>query len=420
MAMCALLILIAQSFIQKLAISESISFLKIIDELVVLYCIPFAIRIGLKLFAHNKIFKGFISLLAVYWVFAITSSLFGVGTFSQALYQFVLDAKFIVVFLYCYGAYRSNISEIYLENFFKFFVLINIPFVLLQLLIPDVYDALFPTGAHKGSFFTADGGALARSAGVFWFTGLLAFFSSIAAGFFLIKIWKFGSDRSYYFYLALSILLLISTLSRGEIISFIVAAAGTYLFFISSQKLRHINVVFIIAMFTSLIFTNIDMIKISLVEIGFIETGAGLTSSPRAQMMTSAISEANENFPLGSGLGTLGGQAAVVYDSDLFYKHGFQHLWYFHHGLFLTDTYWPKVFAETGWLGMVFLLLAYMYYPIKYLGQSNQLCFAGTYSFFAMTVLLINSFSAPAYNSVDLILMVLFLIGFDYKKTRAR
>ena len=109
-AIAALLILVCQSFIQKLAISESISFLKIFDELVVLYCIPFAIRIGFILFNKNKVFKGFFSFLIIYWLFTIISSLFGVGSLSQALYQFVLDSKFIIIFLYCYGAYRENIS----------------------------------------------------------------------------------------------------------------------------------------------------------------------------------------------------------------------------------------------------------------------------------------------------------------------
>lgn len=416
MAMCALLILIAQSFIQKLAISESISFLKIIDELVVLYCIPFAIRIGLKLFAHNIIFKGFFSLLAVYWILAITSSLFGIGTFSQALYQFVLDTKYIVVFLYCYGAYRANISEKYLENFFKFFVLLNIPFILLQLLMPNAYDALFPTGAHHGSFFTASGNAFTRTAGVFWFTGTLAFFSSLAAGFFIIKIWKSSVSKFNYVYLALSLLLLSSTLSRGEIGAFILASAATYLFFISSRKIRHINIVFFSAILTGLALANLNLIEHSLVEIGFTETGAGLTAAPRAQMMSSAISEANENFPLGAGLGTLGGQAAVIYDSDLYYKHGFQYLWYFNDRLFLTDTYWPKVFAETGWLGAIFLLISYLYYPLKYMRKSKQACFAATFSFFSMTFILINSFSAPVYNSAVMTFMVLFIIGFNNSK----
>ena len=415
-ALFFLVILILQSFTQKLSVSESISFLSIIDEIIVLFCIPFSIRIGLLLFKKNIVFKGFFSFVAIYWGFAIASSLFGVGSFSQALYQFVLDSKYIIIFLYCYGAYRANVSEEYLDKFFKFFVLINIPFVLLQLLMPSVYDAIFPLGAHHGSFFTASGDAFARTAGIFWFTGLLAFFSSLSSGFFLIKIWKIDASKSNYIYLGLSILLLISTLSRGEIGSFILATAATYLFFISNKKIRHINLVFMFAVVAGIAVTNTGFIERGLVEMGFNETAAGLTLAPRAKMMSAALSEANQNFPLGAGLGTLGGQAAVIYDSDLFYKHGFQYQWYFEHGLFLTDTYWPKIFAETGWLGALFLLLAYVYYPIKYIQHSNSLCFSGIFSFFSMTVLLINSFSAPIYNSVITIFIVMFICGFENKK----
>lgn len=415
-AMFFLIILILQSFIQKLAISESISFLSVIDEIIVLFCIPFSIRVGLLLFNKNIIFKGFFLFVVIYWVFAVASSLFGVGTFSQALYQFVLDSKYLVIFLYCYGAYRDNITEEYLAKFFKFIVLINIPFVLLQLLMPNIYDAIFPLGAHHGSFFTASGDTLTRTAGIFWFTGLLAFFSSLTSGFFLIKIWKRDVSKSNYIYLVLSILLLISTLSRGEIGSFILAAVTTYLFFISNKKIRHINLVFMFAVITGILVSNASFIERGLVEMGVMDTAAGITQAPRAIMMSSALVEAQENFPLGAGLGTLGGQAAVVYDSDLFYKHGFQYQWYFVHGLFLTDTYWPKVFAEAGWLGALFLLLAYIYYPIKYLQQPSSISFSGVFSFFTMTVLLINSFSSPVYNSVLSVFLVVFLCGFDNKR----
>jgi hypothetical protein len=281
--------------------------------------------------------------------------------------------------------------------------------------MPSIYDAIFPLGAHHGSFFTASGDALTRTAGIFWITGLLAFFSALASGFFLIKIWKLDASKLNYIYLVLSLLLLISTLSRGEISSFILAAAISYLFFISNKKIRHINLIFMFAVIAGIVVTNTDFIERGLVEIGFNETAAGLTLSPRAKMMSASLSEANENFPLGAGLGTLGGQAAVVYDSDLYYKHGFQYQWYFVQGLFLTDTYWPKIIAESGWLGALFLLLAYVYYPIKYIQHSNSLCFSGVFSFFAMTVLLINSFSAPIYNSVITIFIVMFICGFDNK-----
>lgn len=414
-ALFFLVILILQSFTQKLSVSESISFLSILDEIIVLFCIPFSIRIGLLLFKKNIVFKGFFSFIVIYWVFAIVSSLFGVGTFTQALYQFVLDSKYIVIFLYCYGAYRVNTTEKYLTNLFKLVVLFNIPFVLLQYIFPEFYDVIFPLGAHHGSFFTASGDTLTRTAGIFWFTGLLAFFSALASGFFLIKIWKRDASKPNYIYLVLSILLLMSTLSRGEIGSSVIAAATTYLFFISNKKIRHINLVFMFAVITGIIVLNTSFIERGLVEIGFTETAAGLTQAPRAIMMSSALIEAQENFPLGAGLGTLGGQAAVIYDSDLFYKHGFQYQWYFNKKLFLTDTYWPKVFAETGWLGALFLLFAYIYYPIKYLQQSSALCFSGVFSFFSMTVLLINSFSAPIYNSVITIFIVMFICGFDNK-----
>ncbi len=409
-----LLILIMQSFVQKLAISESITFIKIIDELIVVFCVPYVIRVGLIVFEKHLAFKKFFTILVVYWLFGLFSSLFISGKYSQALYQFLLDSKYIIVFLYCYGAYREGKTEQYLERFFKFFILLNIPFVLLQLLTPSLYDSFFPKGAHTGTFWTDSGEQLARAAGIFWVTGMLAFFSSLSSGFFLISKWKNKNRKANSVYLILSLLLLSSTLSRGEIGAFLIAASITYLFFITNKHFRYVNLIFFSTILSGIIISNTPLIERSFMEMGLTENTREIPQ-PRAKMMSAAIAEANENFPLGAGLGTLGGQAAVIYDSDIFYKYGYQYVWYFNQGIFLTDTYWPKIFAETGWLSAIFLLYLYLFFPLKYLQNAKKLNFAGTYSFFSMLVMLINSFSAPVYNSAIMTFLVLFLIGFDNK-----
>lgn len=410
-AVFILCILLFQSFIQKTELGTHISFLKSIDELVVLFCLPFSIKFVLEHVLVDYKLKVFTFLFLIYMSLVFISSLFGSGNFTQFVYQFLLDSKFIIVFLFCYGAYRENTSERYFATFMKMLVIVNIPFVLLQLGLPSVYDDIFPQGAHHGKFFNSEGQTSARTAGMFWFTGLFAFFMAIAAGFFSIQLLVGKRARSNYFYLFISCTLLLSTLSRGEIMAFLISGIFTYIFFISHKKIKPL---YFLCLPLGLIFftaVNHHLVIKSLTEVGILES-VERDVAPRAKMLTAAIDEANENFPLGAGLGTLGGQAAVVADSELFYKHGFQYEWYFVQGMYLTDTYWPKVIAETGWLGFILLGAIYLYFPFVYVRSGAECTVPLLFNFFSGIALFINSLSSPVYNSAIMIVLVFFLVGY--------
>jgi len=408
-AIFAIVILLLQPFLQKLAIADSIPLLKILDEIVVLILFPYALRVGFVYFKHDVLFRCAISLLLAYWFVSFLSYFFGNAQFIQFLYQFVLDIKYVVVFLYCLGAYRSNTTERVLSLLFKIIVLINVPLVLLQIVTPELYDSLFPLGAHKGIFITSSGGHLSRTAGAFWFTGQLALFSCLSAGYFLILKWVGYKSRENFFYILLSVGLLATTLSRGEIASFILASSITYLCFFSNQKIKPIAFILVGVAISLIVLLNMTIITKSLVELGIM--GEAFDIAPRAKMMSSALSVASENFPLGAGLGTLGGQSAVVYDSELFYVYGFQYEWYFEHGLYLTDTYWPKIIAESGFFGMLALLLFYLSPAINTALGKYEITIASTFTFFSIMAFFINSLSSPVYNSALFVFLVSFLIG---------
>lgn len=408
-AIFAVVILLLQPFLQKLAVSDSIPLLKVLDEIVVLILSPYALRVGFVYFKQDVLFRRAISLLLAYWFVSFVSYCFGNAQFSQFIYQFVLDIKYVVVFLYCLGAYRPSRTEHIFTLLFKVIVLISIPFVLLQMISPAIYDSLFPLGAHKGIFQTSSGGYLSRTAGAFWFTGQLALFSCLSAGYFLIRLGIEKKERGSLLFASLSLGLLATTLSRGEIASFILAGGLTYLFFFSKQKTKPVAFILAGVVISLITLLNMPLITKSLVELGIV--GEAFDIAPRAKMMSSALRVASENFPLGAGLGTLGGQAAVVFDSELFYVYGFQYEWFFEHGLYLTDTYWPKIIAESGFFGMFALLLFYLYPVINAALGKHEITIASTFTFFSILALFINSFSSPVYNSALFVFLACFLIG---------
>ncbi|MEY8197661.1 MAG: hypothetical protein RPS47_00285 [Colwellia sp.] len=408
-AVIAIVVLLLQPFLQKLAIADSIPILKILDEIVVLILSPYALRVGFVHFKNDVLFRRAMSLLLAYWFISLVSYCFGSAQFSQFIYQFLLDIKYIVVFLYCLGAYRPSTTEHIFTLLFKVIVLINIPLVLVQMISPVLYDSLFPLGAHKGIFQTSTGGYLSRTAGAFWFTGQLALFSCLSAGYFLIRFWLENKGRSNQLFALLSLGLLVTTLSRGEIASFILASGLTYLFFFSNQKIKPVAFILVGLVVSLITLLNMPLITKTLLELGLI--GEALDVSPRAKMMAAALSVASENFPLGAGLGTLGGQAAVVFDSELFYVYGFQYEWFFERGLYLTDTYWPKIIAESGFFGMFALLIFYLYPAINAALGKYEITLTSAFTFFSILALFINSLSSPIYNSALFVFLVCFLIG---------
>lgn len=408
----------SQSFLSKLSFAESYLFLKYIDELVVLYCFPFGIRVAIIEYKKNHLFKTFILVYLSYVFWTLISSVFGNVTLIQYFYQLVLDSKFIIVFLYLYGSYREFFSKFYFDKAIRFLVLVNVILVGFQFILPDLYDSTFSLGAHHGVFVTTSGLHLNRMAGVFWFTGLLALFSSIAVGYFFIDIKDFGKNKRNRIYLVLSILLLLSTLSRGEISACFLASVLIYVNFYTKKGIG-VMVLSITSVFIAVIGAqNLQFVDNILIELGVY--GTQLDVAPRAKLLLSSIEEANANFPLGAGLGSLGGESAKLFDSELFYKYGFHYEWYFDKGLFLTDTYWPKIIAESGWIGAVMLLVFYMYYPFNLVVKNGGGNFERVFVIYSFTVLILISLSSPIFNDTLSLFLSLYFVGGVFNKLESR
>lgn len=80
---------------------------------------------------------------------------------------------------------------------------------------------------------------------------------------------------------------------------------------------------------------------------------------------------AKDYFPMGSGFGTFGGQAAVVFDSDIYSQLGFYQYYWYRNRIFLTDTFWPHVLGETGIIGTSAYLMMLIIIAARLLTQFN-------------------------------------------------
>lgn len=74
------------------------------------------------------------------------------------------------------------------------------------------------------------------------------------------------------------------------------------------------------------------------------------------------IDVANDHFPLGSGFCTFASSLAHKYYSPLYYKYNMQNIWGMTEddGSYASDTYWPYIYAECGYIGLLFYLFMFV------------------------------------------------------------
>lgn len=405
----ALVITILQNFIMKLWFIEAGSIVNQIDEALMLICLLLLIAFR-NSFSAITTPKFLYFVFVSYWLIAIISSIFGDVVIGQSALQAFLDLKFFVFSLFCILFYDTTLVW-KLEKVIKSVILINIPFVMWQFLFQESYDNVFASGAHFGLIYDSEGEGLSRAAGVFWFTGIYALFCAMSLGYFYSKKLvgnKF--EKTDFFYLIVSIVLLFLSLSRGEIASAIVAILFVNILFSGVKYFKPVTALgfFFVLLLIAILYGS--SIQKWAIELGIISGAVEL--APRALFMQSSLDIGYNYFPLGAGLGAFGGKAAVEYDSHFFYQYLISHEWYFNYGMYLTDTFWPKVIAETGFLGMG-LFLAGLLYVVSLLKNKNV---EVVYSTYAICFMLINSISTPIFNDAFSVLIAFSLLGAAFYK----
>lgn len=127
----------------------------------------------------------------------------------------------------------------------------------------------------------------------------------------------------------------------------------------------------------------------------------------RARLHIDAVQLAGENFPLGTGFATFGSSIAAENFSPLYTNLGYQDL----HGgdsvgsNFLSDTFWPTVIAQTGFIGTIaFLAVIICFVYIAFTAKCK-----GSYMLWALLSLLvyevISSTSEPAFFNPSVVSM---------------
>ena len=141
--------------------------------------------------------------------------------------------------------------------------------------------------------------------------------------------------------------------------------------------------------------------------------------SPRSDLLKGGTQLMVESFPTGTGFATFGSFAASKYYSNLYYRFGFHN----NYGMnpndtqFLTDNFWPIVFAEYGFFGIVlYIILISILFKIVLKYSDSK--FKRVVSLLIILTMLFNSTVSSAFvHYTAVTYMFILAIFLNYKNT---
>lgn len=389
-------------------------FISSIDEAFVLGSVLYGV-----LFSKGKFSK--LSLYLLLWII----SFFCIGLFSYydnsydqiysrfSLLGGLLSIKFpLIIFAFMNIKLKDETVKSWLNcvlNIAK----VTSPFVIASFLIPDVYATIFPFVSYETPRLGFHG-----AMGLFYFPGLSGWFYFYIACFYLSSFQYKNSKRDFLSFLYFSAIALLS-LKAKVIMSVAIIVFLWAVFF--SKKYKALKISFGILTGISLIasFSSVLKKNISMYILG---NSSMQEDSARLALLKASNRIATDYFPFGVGFSKFASEYAKRNYSEYYYIYGINNIY----GLriaenagFSTDTYWPQIIGETGYLGLVPVVIQYVFLFKNLLSRVNSKIVADDqkkyilFSLFVFIQALLESSAAAIFNTPPQYLLIGIIVGYS-------
>lgn len=217
--------------------------------------------------------------------------------------------------------------------------------------------------------------------------------------------------KNQLFFIAMTLLLMMSTLRSRAFIYVVLYVAG-YFFFIKGKRIK-IKMKYFVPVVIAGIYIGWPK-----VQFYFLQS----TRTARAVLLRYGIKTAVDYFPIGAGFGTYGTYAAKAYRSQLYSKYNFSGFYGLSEefGGFLTDNYWPAIIAEFGFVGAILMLgLVISIFKII-LNKTKNNSISRLAALFGICRLCIESFVSSSFFHTSAVIMFVLIglaLSCDEKKT---
>lgn len=136
------------------------------------------------------------------------------------------------------------------------------------------------------------------------------------------------------------------------------------------------------------------------------------TEAARTALTQASLRIAEDHFPFGTGFGTFASAFSADPYSKVYYLYHIQNVWGIsrQYNAFISDTFWPMILGQTGWLGLVCYAAALLllFSVIYHMRKHNAYSFASALA--AFFYLLISSTSESAFVNTMAVPLA-FLLG---------
>lgn len=369
----------------------------------------------------SRVLVFILSLFFLAIMIAILSSLFsGWSNTKGAIYQAAYNLKWPLMILAGLAYSQPDQKFSWLNSgIFTYIVIVSLA-VIIEIFVPGVYESFARNLLefnHTPNPLT--GGLSMRGTGPFVHSSVLAYFSGLFFCILFTRMLIVG-NVSFKWLICLVVLLLFVLHSgqQQELSAMMVCCALIASLNAFSRPVVGIAVstagLLIVGLGITLVLGQEQLYKLA-DEWGF-GGGYGVITSARPVLFLDSIVVANENFPLGSGLGTFAGIGAKNFNRDLYESLGYGFFWWYQQDIFLLDTYWPNFIAEFGWLGfsllaLIPLSLIFSCY-LRWIRETDLdvrawWCFAFVGQFFTLII----SLTSPIYSDPGMVLFSFMLYG---------
>jgi len=195
---------------------------------------------------------------------------------------------------------------------------------------------------------------------VFWHPGSFAWFCGV--GFVIsLSLYIKQKKKLYAFFSILIFIALILTLRRKTIIA--VICTSVVIFWVSSKKPTQFFKKLLLPVILISVVISINVEKFEFLISDTFErylVNSNEYGGPRVQLTRTSFEIANNNFPLGAGLGNFGSYISSEYYSPVYTEYGINGLFGLSEddGNYLTDTFWPMLIGEVGYLGTMLYFIS--------------------------------------------------------------
>ena len=273
---------------------------------------------------------------------------------------------------------------------------------LINLILPKIWLKLIP---YTYTYYR-DG--LNSIMGLFIHAGQYGWFMMFTALIYLSEYEVTKSTKKNIGFFVFAIFALLS-LKVKVIITFIFISL-LKLFKIEKRKINFKKVIILILVIGVLILSN----KLIVSTYNQYFTDNNKNTSARYALLKGSISIMKDYFPLGVGFSKYGTFYAAENYSEYYYKYNCDIVW----GLmpnaifFGTDTFWPAIFGETGFLGtVIYVIILFMIFKWLDINLKLKNNFYSFWGFFVFVQAIIESSGEPIFNSSPQNILIAICLG---------